>query len=382
MSYLPKIIICANDVTQIGGVSRVVQTMGQAFRDAGYEVSLLGMNTADDAISYQGDSDKAADFPVSIAYPERPPVRAKDPARWLRLRGEAVGYLRRYLAEVRREKTIFIILQVYVMEHLLEAGFRPGEPGEPAVFGMYHSSYDSCVKVGDIERVREAYANATRFVCLTEVDRDKYASDGMTNVSYVYNPVQLMNEPEIPEWSEREKRVVFLGRFGPEKNVSSLVKIWSRIVDQVPDWRFEIYGVGQLRNEIAKEIFANDLTSSVHMMGSTQFPEEILANSRILVMFSEYEGLPVIIVEAGLCGIPSVVSDCAPGMSVLVKDGVSGYVVPKDDEEAFAEKLLELIKNQELNRSMGASAKEAMKEFDLPNIVAEWEKLFEQSDLI
>lgn len=372
-----KIILCGNDVTQIGGVSRVIHCLAQGFVDLGYEVELLGMNQVDASISFSGESDKSADYPVSIAYMGQPPVRAENPEKWARMRGEAVGYLRRFVEEQDKETTLFIVFQVYVMEHLLETGLDFNAMTGYQVIGAYHSSYQGARITKDVVRVKKAYANITRFLTLTEADRDAFAREGMTNGSFVYNPVELLSTPPSLPWEQRQRRVVFVGRLVKGKNVVRLVEAWAQVAQEFPDWRFEIYGSGDEEKLIAEAILANNLMSSVALMGMTQEPEAVFADSRLMLMDSEYEGLPVSIVEAGLTGTPTLSSDNFPGAHVLIEDGVSGAIVGYGNNAAFVEKLRILLRDQDLLEQLGHGSQKHMERFSVDSIMKDWEFLLE-----
>lgn len=371
-----NIVICANDVSQIGGISRVIHSSADAFQNRGYEVTLLGMNSIDDERSYRDSSDQTAEYRIVVPYTANPPSRKEDFQRWNRMRGEAVGYMRAYLDSIDISDTIFIILHVYVMEHLLETGVKIGGDDGLAVMGMYHNSFESCRQIGDIGRVQRSYSMATRFLALTEKDRDEYASEGMTNASFIYNPVKLLTEPGVRSWADRERKIVYVGRFAREKNVSDIVSVWADLANDYPEWSLDIYGVGPEENNIASAIIENRVSDSVRLMGTTQNPEEVFASSRIMVMASDYEGLPVAVVEAGLCGLPTLTVDSSPGMSVLVEDGVSGFVTPKGNLDKFGSRLRQLIKDDALTESMGAAARERMARFDPDRIIDDWERLF------
>ena len=201
-----NIVICANDVTQIGGISRVIHSTADAFSRQGYNVTLLGMNSVNDERSYVDDSDQTTRYRTIVPYTDHPPPRKENFEKWNRMRGEAVGYMRAFLDTIDISETVFIILHVYVMEHLVETGVQIGGDTGLAVMGMYHSSFDACQAVGDLPRVKRAYGQATRFLALTEQDRDKYASAGMSNASFIYNPVELLSEPGVIDWNNDRRR--------------------------------------------------------------------------------------------------------------------------------------------------------------------------------
>lgn len=376
-----NIVICANDVTQIGGISRVIHSSADAFDRRGYTVTLLGMNSINEDRSYVDESDQSSKYRTIVPYVSNPPSRKQDFNKWNRMRGEAVGYMRAFLDTIDISDTIFVILHVYVMEHLVETGVKIGGQDGLAVMGMYHNSFESCKLIGDLPRVQRSYGQATRFLALTELDRDQYASSGMTNASFIYNPVDLLSVPEKRNWASREKKIVYVGRFAKEKNVPWMIRAWASVAENYPDWTFDIYGVGPAEDDIALEILRRGVSQSVRIMGQTQSPESVFANARVMVMASDYEGLPVAVVEAGLCGLPTLTSDCCPGMSVLVNDGVSGYVVPKDDAEAFCARLTDMLDNESLNEQLGINAHAHMERFEPDRVIDDWEALFEFSGL-
>ncbi|WP_421629362.1 glycosyltransferase [Corynebacterium pseudogenitalium] len=356
--------------------------MAKGFSLNGYQVTLLGMNSVSSSKSYVDESNQSSLYPVVIPYTENPPSRSENFDKWNRMRGEAIGYMRRFFEELDLSDTILITLHVYVMEHLIETGVKlEGEDGL-AVIGMYHNSFDSCRDIGDLKRVKRSYSHARRFLALTQADRDKYAAAGMTNASFMYNPVELLTTPRVLPPEEREKRVVYVGRFAREKRVPELVRIWASISDQCPGWRFDIYGVGPEENEIAKTILECGVTESVTICGKTQNPEQVLADARLMVMASDFEGLPVVIVEAGLVGTPTLATECSPGMAVLISSGETGELVKDRDYQSMAIRLRDLLQNPELVSAYSRNAEMRMQEFGIANIADQWESLFAKLELI
>jgi glycosyltransferase involved in cell wall biosynthesis len=80
--------------------------------------------------------------------------------------------------------------------------------------------------------------------------------------------------------------------------------------------------------------------------------------------------------EAMSHGLPMVSYDCPTGPAELMRDGVSGRLLPDGDSEAFTAALLQLIDNPELRRRMGEAAWRDVHEYEMPRIVEQWEKVF------
>ncbi len=89
--------------------------------------------------------------------------------------------------------------------------------------------------------------------------------------------------------------------------------------------------------------------------------------AEVLVMPSHYESFGMVALEAMACGTPVVASQVG-GLAFLVQDGVTGYVVPADDPQALADRLIQLVKDPEGRHKMGEQAAAYAQEYA-------WEKI-------
>lgn len=130
-------------------------------------------------------------------------------------------------------------------------------------------------------------------------------------------------------------------------------------------------GSGPLREEL--EAMARELHVE-HMfrfLGNRHDIPSLFAGAAFLVLTSDVEGLPNVVLEAMACGRAVVGTDVGDVPS-LIDDGKTGFVVPKDDEAALADRIATLIKDRELCRRMGeASRIKAEREFSLERLVSE-----------
>jgi glycosyltransferase involved in cell wall biosynthesis len=111
-------------------------------------------------------------------------------------------------------------------------------------------------------------------------------------------------------------------------------------------------GAGPLREEL--EAMAGNLGVGhlFRFLGARHDIPDLLANAVFLVHTAENEGCPNVVMEAMACGRAVVAID-AGDVSHLIDDGKTGFVVPKEDEAALADRIATLLKNVQLCRRMG-----------------------------
>jgi glycosyltransferase involved in cell wall biosynthesis len=80
-------------------------------------------------------------------------------------------------------------------------------------------------------------------------------------------------------------------------------------------------------------------------------------SSSIFVLTSKFEAFGNVIVEAKVCGVPTISFDAPNGPREIIKDGIDGFIVPVNDVDAIAEKIIYLIENEEVRFEMGRNAK-------------------------
>ncbi len=134
--------------------------------------------------------------------------------------------------------------------------------------------------------------------------------------------------------------IVYIGRLADPKNPARLIRILSRIHDRKPDLRVGIVGSGDLEVATREAVRVAELDDSVVFHGFLSEPLGILKASKIMVMTSDREGVPMAALEAMALGVP-IVSTPTDGLCDTVRPGVTGYL--DWDEAAFADKALRLI---------------------------------------
>jgi glycosyltransferase involved in cell wall biosynthesis len=143
--------------------------------------------------------------------------------------------------------------------------------------------------------------------------------------------------------------IVSTRNFLPIYNVSLLIRAIPLVLKEEPEVKFIIAGGGPERQNLEKEV--NDLNISSHVQFLGKIPHEemptLLGQTDIYVSTSLSDGTSVSLLEALASGAFPVVSDI-PSNKEWISDGENGFLVPIDQEELLAKKIVEAIRNQDL----------------------------------
>ena len=203
-------------------------------------------------------------------------------------------------------------------------------------------------------------------------DAAEYFSERIQRKSkIIFNPVgkQFYGVKRV----DNPQNIVTVGRLFPQKNHVLLIKAFSKLAHEFPDENLIIYGEGDLRSELEDLVRHLGLENRVLLPGSISSIPEKLAEAKIFVLSSDYEGMPNALMEAMAVGVPVISTDCpCGGPKILVRNGIDGLLVPCDNVEYLANVLCQKLddKNRE---NMGISAKQRAEIFREDKIYRQWE---------
>ncbi len=170
--------------------------------------------------------------------------------------------------------------------------------------------------------------------------------------------------------------VLWIGHLEPGKRPGLFIEAIRLVRASGIPFDAAIVGVGPLREQLQEAAHIAD----VSWLGTRDDVPELLRSATLMVMTSapDTEGMPGVLVEAGLSGIP-VVSGAAAGVNEVVDDGVTGYVVDAPDEaDHLAQRIVTLLRSPELCVSMGvAGRKRCLTLFTIDASAAKWRETIE-----
>lgn len=147
---------------------------------------------------------------------------------------------------------------------------------------------------------------------------------------------------------------VFLGRLTYPKNPERLVSIMKHVIEQNPKIKLGIIGDGELKDTIVNLIRKENMERNIKMMGFIDNPYKILAQSKLMLMCSRYEGTPMAALEAMSLGIP-IVSTPVDGLNNIIENGVDGFL--DKDDSILAEHISIILSDNKLLDSLSKNVK-------------------------
>ena len=174
------------------------------------------------------------------------------------------------------------------------------------------------------------------------------------------------------------KRVVSIGRYAYDKGNDLLLQAWAVVEKNMPDWTLDIYGNG---NKESYQKLMDELgidPHRCHLYGPVSDVKTEYLSSSIFVLPSRFEGFGLVIIEAMACGVPVIAFDCENGPRSIITNGENGFLIPPFDVNLLADKVMLLMKNQELRYRMGADAQKAASQYEMDKIGLQWKQLFDE----
>ena len=173
----------------------------------------------------------------------------------------------------------------------------------------------------------------------------------------ILNGVLVENSKCSYEGDRSQLVIGSIGRFSPEKQYPFLTRAFCKFNKRYPKSKLLLVGGGAERAKIEEEIERCDIVDSVVLPGISSDVSGWLNKMDLFCLSSDQEGTSITLLEAGAAGLPAVVTDVG-GNAEIVKDGVTGIVVPSGDEEKMYDAFCELMGDTKLRNKMGMAARE------------------------
>ena len=353
-----RIAYIITKASPIGGAQIHVRDLAAALAAQGHSPTVITSGSG----AFIDDL-RALGIPVTVLRHLTAPIRP-----WTDLR--ALREIRSALAELRPELIAAHSSKAGILARVAARSIRV-----PVVFTVHGWAFTPGVpplEAALYRRVERMVGPlASRIITVSEYDRrlgleariappDRLVTvhNGMPDVA-----AELRADP-----SRTPARLVMVARYGAQKDHPTLLRALTSL-RHLP-WELDLVGDGPARGETEALALELGLRERVHFLGQRKDVDRLLAGAQVSLLITNWEGFPLSILEAMRAGLPVVASDVG-GVAESVRDGETGFLVPRGDVEALRDRIERLLTDPALRVRLGGSGRERfIRDFTLDVSVA------------
>lgn len=180
-----------------------------------------------------------------------------------------------------------------------------------------------------------------------------------------------------PIINEKKYDIISLGRLSQEKRLDILLRIISKLNQSGLALRVGIVGEGEEKENLISLSKKLGLEKNVDFIGFRKDVEKYYQNTKIFILTSEREGLPLTIVEAMSCGIP-VISSNVGDIEDIIDDGKNSFLIKQfDDIDSYVDRIVKLITDEDLYNKFSSEALKIRNRYSVSNARKVWLSIFE-----
>lgn len=209
----------------------------------------------------------------------------------------------------------------------------------------------------------------------------------MKKMINIYNPInltkiKLMAKERIEDYheifnDENIVKFISIGRLSEEKGYEHLINAFSKVKSELIQTKLFIIGEGPLRKRLKYMINAKGLQEEIILLGLKKNPFQYLNKADIFVLSSNFEALPMVLIEALACEKPIISTNCETGPNEILDNGENGILVDIKNSEELADKMIFLANNQDICNKFSKIAIKRVKFFDIQHIKKIWIELID-----
>lgn len=215
------------------------------------------------------------------------------------------------------------------------------------------------------------YRRASAIAFQTEYEKKCFDSVLYEKSYIIPNPVEITKPLKS---DENEFELSTAGRLVEQKNHFLLIDAVAKVKKKYPQVKCYIYGEGELREKLEKQVARLGLKNNVFLPGNKTDINKWVAKSSIFVMTSNYEGLSNALIEAMMLG-KACISTSYPGIEELITNNENGMLVQCGDSEGLANAIIALMEKENLRRKLASNALHSSKKFEKDYVVTQWKKV-------
>lgn len=372
-----KIIYCTHSTCNPGGMERVLlNKVTYLSQLPGWEVAVVTTDQHQRSPFYPFP-ERVRMMDLGINYSED-----NEKGAWKKI----TGYLRKR-KEHKRKLTALLLKEkpdIVVSLYPSESSFIPDiKDGSKKVLELHYCKffrlqYGRRGLLGWIDKLRtrqdeQIVRRFDKFVVLTNEDRGYWGN--LPNIEVIPNAAMHVSDAYSDVMN---KRVIAVGRLDYQKGFDRLIQAWELVqhTGKFTDWKLDIYGQGEWQKMLQQMIDKAGLQDTARLNRPTKQIGEEYVKSDLLVMSSNYEGFPMVMIEAMACGLPVVSFDYKCGPKDIIQTGINGLLVPNGDIQALADAMMKVMEDEAYRKMLSLNARKVVDTYSEQAVMSQWIRLF------
>ena len=229
-----------------------------------------------------------------------------------------------------------------------------------------------------ITMIKVLYRFASRIIAVSEGLKEELTMLGLpeNKIDVIYNPLDsLLIQGLAAERNESSSpHVIFAGRLRRQKHIPLLIHAFNMIKNEF-NIDLMILGKGEEEKRLRDLAGSLNISNRVIFKGFVTNPYKYMRNAEVLVLPSDFEGFPNVLLEAMACGVSVVSTNCPYGPAEIISDGDNGLIVPVGNVHAMATAIGRLLREKGLRESFVSRGYEISRKFEVEEIVKRYEEL-------
>ncbi len=189
-----------------------------------------------------------------------------------------------------------------------------------------------------INLISESLSKMDAFVCVSQMVKDAYVKQfGIKNAFVIHNIIdseKILKDSQMPvelNFSKDHINLISVGRLCEAKNYSRFIRVHKKLIDEGYNVSSFIIGDGIERELLESEIEKNEVQNTFTLLGRKENPFPYIKNADIFVLSSNHEGLPTVLYEALVLGVPCVSTKVAGAEEII--GSRYGIITEKTDQD-------------------------------------------------
>lgn len=363
---MKKIVILVDQLNSHGGIEKLVAVKANYWATVfDYDVTIISTEQLGKPFVYSL-SDKVKFIDLAINYHrEKSYFSFSNRLKFL----ANVVKIQRYIL---KEKPHFID----VASHIPITYFLPFLYRKSKIIKEFHFTKFDRVKQQDFKSKVLNYIESKYdfLIVLSEEERRFYASD---NVVVIPNPIHNTSQIQSTKIEDNENIAVAVVRFAAVKQLEKMIVIWSSFIASNPTWKLHIFGTtgNDYFKKIEQLVFDRNLQNSIVFKGQSNTIQSEISKAKVVLMTSEQECFPLVILEANSVGIPVISFDSPTGPRNIIHHKTDGILVEYNNCDSFVKELIAFDNDVIYQKHLSKNAKENAAKYSVEVIMNKWNEL-------